>query len=47
MRRLDVSGARWEIEGAKARLGEECSGATLQSCQRIGPLDLRIFVFPG
>ncbi len=47
IRRLDVSGARWEIEGAKARLGEECSGATLQSCQRIGPLDLRIFALPG
>jgi hypothetical protein len=44
IRRIDVSGARWEIAGSQALLGEQCTSNEIKSCRKVRPLDLSIFV---
>jgi len=47
IKRVDVSGMHWRIDGNEARLGENCTGREMTSCASFKPLDLRQFVVPA
>jgi hypothetical protein len=43
IKRIDVSDMRWRIDGGMAHIGENCTGASMDSCALIKPMDLQIF----
>jgi len=44
VKRVDMSGMRWHVEGDKARTVENCSSADIKDCKKFRHMDLSVFL---
>ena len=44
IKRLDVSGKRWDLQGSAMILGSNCTGAWIEDCKSMLGINLRIFL---